>query len=39
MSQGIVTAAYIGAMIMFILALGGLINQEKARRGNLYGIL
>ena len=39
MSQGIVTAAYIGAMIMFILALGGLSNQEKARRGNLYGIL
>ena len=39
MSQGIVTAAYIGAMIMFILALGGLSNQENARRGNLYGIL
>jgi NAD(P) transhydrogenase subunit beta len=39
MSQGIVTAAYIGATIMFILALGGLSNQEKARRGNLYGIL
>ena len=39
MSQGIVTAAYIGATIMFILALGGLSNQENARRGNLYGIL
>ena len=39
MSQGIVTAAYIGATIMFILALGGLSNQEKARRGNLYGML
>ncbi len=39
MSQGIVTAAYIGATIMFILALGGLSNQENARRGNLYGML
>ena len=39
MSQGIVTAAYIGATIMFILALGGLSNQERARRGNLYGML
>jgi NAD(P) transhydrogenase subunit beta len=39
MSQGIVTAAYIGATIMFILALGGLSNQESARRGNLYGML
>ena len=39
MSHGIVTAAYIGAMIMFILALGGLSNQESARKGNLYGIL
>ncbi len=39
MSHGIVTAAYIGATIMFILALGGLSNQESARKGNLYGIL
>jgi len=39
MSQGIVTAACIGATIMFILALGGLSNQESARRGNLYGML
>ncbi len=39
MSQGIVTVAYIGATIMFILALGGLSKPETSRRGNLYGIL
>ena len=35
----IVTASYIGATILFILALGGLSNQETARRGNLYGMI
>ena len=39
MSQGIVTVSYIIATILFILALGGLSNQETARRGNWYGIL
>lgn len=39
MNQGIVTVSYIGASILFILALGGLSNQETARRGNLYGVL
>ncbi len=39
MTQGIVTVSYIGASILFILALGGLSNQETARRGNLYGVL
>ncbi len=38
MTQGIVTVSYIGASILFILALGGLSNQETARRGNLYGM-
>ncbi len=38
MSTGIVTVSYIGATVLFILALGGLSNQETARRGNLYGI-
>ncbi len=39
MSQGLVTASYVGATILFILALGGLSNQETARRGNVYGML
>ena len=37
-SAGIVTVSYIAATILFILALGGLSNQETARRGNWYGI-
>ena len=36
--EGLVTVAYIGATILFILALGGLSNPETARRGNLYGM-
>ena len=39
MTPGIVQAAYVAATILFILALGGLSNQETSRRGNLYGIL
>ena len=39
MSEGIVTVSYIIATILFILALGGLSNQETARRGNWYGIV
>jgi NAD(P) transhydrogenase subunit beta len=38
LQPGIVTVAYIGATILFILALGGLSHPETARRGNLYGI-
>ena len=38
MSQGIVTVAYIGATIMFILALGGLSQPETSRRGNFFGM-
>ena len=39
MSEGVVTVSYIIATILFILALGGLSNQETARRGNWYGII
>ena len=31
--------AYIGATILFILALGGLSKQETARRGNILGMI
>jgi NAD(P) transhydrogenase subunit beta len=37
--MGIVITSYIAAAILFILALGGLSNQESARRGNLFGML
>jgi len=36
---GLLTIAYVAASILFILSLGGLSNQETARRGNLYGII
>lgn len=39
MSQGLVTVSYIGASVLFILALSGLSNPETARRGNLYGMV
>ena len=38
MSQGLVTMSYITASILFILSLSGLSNQEKARRGNYFGM-
>ena len=38
MTAGLVIVSYIGATILFILALGGLSNQETARRGNMFGI-
>ncbi|MGR3289620.1 MAG: NAD(P)(+) transhydrogenase (Re/Si-specific) subunit beta [Paracoccaceae bacterium] len=39
MSIGIQTAAYIAASVLFILALGGLSNQESAKRAIWYGIV
>ncbi len=39
MSSSIVTVAYIGATILFVLSLGGLSNPETAKRGNWYGIV
>jgi NAD(P) transhydrogenase subunit beta len=39
MSESLATVSYLGAAILFILCLGGLSNQETARRGNLYGMI
>lgn len=39
MSEGLITAAYVVAAVLFILALGGLSNQEKAKRAIWYGIV
>jgi NAD(P) transhydrogenase subunit beta len=39
MTGGLITAAYLGATVLFILALGGLSHPESARRGNFYGML
>src|SRR5512133_2181885 len=39
MSVTLATVAYIAAIILFILSLGGLSNPETSRRGNLYGML
>ena len=38
LSSNIVTAIYIAASVLFILSLGGLSNQEKAKRAVWYGI-
>ncbi|MEE8494888.1 MAG: Re/Si-specific NAD(P)(+) transhydrogenase subunit beta [Xanthomonadales bacterium] len=38
-NAGVITGSYIIATILFILALGGLSDQETARRGNWYGII
>ena len=32
-------AAWLGSIVLFVLALGGLSHPETARRGNLYGML
>ena len=39
LSTGITSAAYITAAVLFILSLGGLSNQESAKRAVWYGIV
>lgn len=39
MGSGLVSAAYIGATVLFILSLGGLSNEESAKRAVWYGIV
>ena len=39
LSSNIVTAVYIAASVLFILSLGGLSNQEKAKRAVWFGIV
>jgi len=39
MTANIATMAYIAAIILFIMSLGGLSNPETSRRGNLFGIV
>ncbi len=38
-SIGISSAAYIAASVLFILSLGGLSNQESAKRAVWYDIV
>src|SRR6187455_58526 len=39
MSVSLATVAYIAAIVLFILSLGGLSNPETSRRGNLFGMV
>ncbi len=39
LGSNIVTAIYIAASVLFILSLGGLSNQEKAKRAVWFGIV
>ncbi len=38
-TSGLMNAAYISASVLFILSLGGLSSQEKAKRAIWYGII
>src|SRR5688500_1338750 len=39
LSPTLSTVSYLGAIILFILSLGGLSNPETSRRGNLFGMV
>lgn len=38
-AENLLTAVYLFAAVLFVFSLGGLSNQETARRGNLYGMI
>ena len=38
MSEGLVTAAYIVAAVLFIFSLAGLSKHETSRQGNIFGV-
>ncbi len=39
MTGSLITVSYLGAAVLFILALSGLKAKDTARRGNLFGII
>ncbi|MBL4822550.1 MAG: Re/Si-specific NAD(P)(+) transhydrogenase subunit beta [Colwellia sp.] len=39
MSNGLISAAYVVAALLFIFSLAGLSKQETAQRGNLFGMI
>ena len=39
MSVTLTTVSYLGAIVLFVLSLGGLSSPESSRRGNLYGMI
>jgi len=39
MSQGLLTAAYLVAAVLFIMSLAGLSKQDTAQRGNTFGVI
>ena len=39
MNHGVLTAIYIAAAVLFILSLGGLSNQERAKRAIWFGMV
>jgi NAD(P) transhydrogenase subunit beta len=38
-TESFMMVAYVLAAVLFILSLGGLSNQESAKRGNLFGVI
>ena len=39
LTQDQLAVPYLIAGVLFIMSLGGLSNQESARRGNVFGII